>query len=410
MTTEVSTTLDEPARTRRPAAWQLALLAGIWLLAAWLHVWYGNRHRFYDLGIYADAMRWWAAGHDLYSFTLQDNIQGQLGFTYPPFAALILYPLAWMPFGVAEVSYVVLTSAALVVTTYWLLAPVARRHGWPRWYAVLLALPLISWLEPVRETFTYGQINMLLVILVLIDLLFGVPRKARWTGVGIGLATAIKLTPAVFIAYLLVTRRWRAAATATATAAGATLLAAAIAPRDSWRFWTGAIWDTGHIGHLERTANQSLLGTLARLSLPAQPNRLIWAVLALAVGGYGLWRARRAALAGDEVTGLTLAGLVSCVVSPITWTHHVYWFVPALIVLLDTGRRRHLGYAVLVYATVAFSVVSWFEWGLSERRWGHGMPGFLITNWYVLLMLALLAVIPIRAVTREQRELSIVGT
>src|SRR5207247_8101709 len=130
-----------------------------------------------------------------------------------------------------------------------------------------------------------GQINLILILLVLLDLLIGVPRKARWTGVGIGLATAIKLTPAVFIIYLLITRRWRAAAVATATAAGATLLATAFAPGDSWRFWTHSLWDTGHIGRLDRTANQSLLGALARLGLP---DRLLWAALVVVVAGCGL--------------------------------------------------------------------------------------------------------------------------
>lgn len=400
MTTTTVTTSRRPARLT-PA--QLGVLLAVWTLAVAAHLWYGNRHRFYDLRIYAEAMRWWHGGHDLYTFTLADTIQGQLGYTYPPFAALLMLPLAWIPFGVAQVVYLALTIPALVVTTYWLLAPVARAHGWSLWFVLPLALALISWLEPIRETVSYGQINVILVLLVLADLLVGVPRNARWTGVGIGLAAAIKMTPAIFIVYLLMARRWRAAATATATALAATLLAAAVVPRESWRFWTGALWDTGRVGHLDRTANQSLMGTLARLGVP---NRALWAVLVLAVAGYGLWRARRAALAGDEVTGLTLAGIVGILASPVSWTHHVYWFVPALIVLVDTAARAATqgtprwppaAGAALVYLTVAFSVVSWFEWGLSEQRYGHGVPGFFITNWYVLLMLALLVALPIRS-------------
>jgi alpha-1,2-mannosyltransferase len=394
-TTTVTTT---PRRPGRLTPGRIAVLLVVWVVAIAAHVWYGNRHRFYDLGIYAEAMRWWHSGHDLYAFTLADNIQGQLGYTYPPFAALLMLPLAWLPFSAAQVVYLALTVPALVITTYWLLTPVAREHGWSLWFVLPLALALVSWLEPIRETVTYGQINLLLVLLVLADLLVGVPRNSRWTGAGIGLATAIKMTPAIFIGYLLVTRRWRAAATATATALGATLLAAAVSPRESWRFWTGALWDTGRVGHLDRTANQSIMGTLARLGAP---NRILWAVLVLAVAGYGLWRARRAALAGDEVTGLTLAGIVGSLASPVTWTHHVYWFVPALVVLVAAAARTRrwlpAAAAALLYLTVAFSVVSWFEWGLSQRTWGHGLPGFFITNWYVLLMLALLVALPIKS-------------
>jgi alpha-1,2-mannosyltransferase len=392
-----TTTVTRRPQGRRLTRAQLWVLVAVWAVAIAVHIWYGNRHNFYDLQIYAKAMRWWDSGHDLYGFVIPDKIQGQLGYTYPPFAALLMRPLAWLPYGAAQAVYLALTVPAFVVTTWWMVAPLARRHGWSLWFVLPLALALVSWLEPIRETVSFGQINLLLVVLILADLLYGVPRKARWAGVGIGLAAAIKLTPAIFILYLLLTRRWRAALTATATALAATLLAFAVVPHESWRFWTGAIWDTGHIGHLDRTANQSIMGLLARLGFP---NRALWAVLVLALAGYGLWRARRAALAGDEVTGLTLTGFVGILASPVSWTHHIYWFVPALVVLVDeaarTRRRRPAVAAAVIYATVAFSVVSWFEWGLSQPLFAHGVSGFLITNWYVLLMLVLLVALPIR--------------
>jgi alpha-1,2-mannosyltransferase len=380
----------------------VALLA---LVAAVAHYWYGNRHQFYDLGIYWEAVRWWAGGHDLYSYSRPDPIQGPLGFTYPPFAALLMRPLAALPFGAVAAIFCTLSALALVLTAYWLLAPVADRHGQPRWYLVALALPLISWLEPIRETVSFGQVNLLLVLLVVADLLVAVPRGSRLAGVGIGLAAAIKLTPAIFIGYLLRTRRGRAGLTAVATAVGASLLAAALSWSPSWRFWTGTIWDTQRIGHTERVANQSLLGLIARLTAPTPPNRVLWAALVVVCAGYGLWRARRAALAGDEVTGLTLAALTGALVSPVTWSHHLFWFVPALVVLLDVaftpaaGTRRYRGallaLAAVVYTTVTVSVIAWYEWGLS-RRYEHGVFGFLTDNWYVLLMLALLTMLPIR--------------
>jgi alpha-1,2-mannosyltransferase len=270
---------------------------------------------------------------------------------------------------------------------------------------MLLALPLVSTLEPIRETVNFGQINMLLVLLVLTDLLIVAPRWPRLAGIGIGIAAAIKLTPAIFIVYLLITRRWRAALMAAATAATATLLAAAIAWDDSWRFWTAALWETGRVGHTDRIANQSILGVLARLSDPAEPNRLVWLGLVVVTAGYGLWRARRAVLAGDEVVGLTLTGFVGGLVSPITWPHHLFWFVPALLVLVDvasgrdTGKRRPWLFmlAGLCWASVTVSVISLFELGLSKRLFADGLPGFLIVNWYVLLTAVLIVALPVRS-------------
>jgi alpha-1,2-mannosyltransferase len=390
-----STTSPRRANTRR-----LLLLAVVTAAVVAAQMWYGNRHHFLDLRIYVNAVRWWADGNPLYEFAHDDPIQGRLGFTYPPFAALVLAPLGALGFRASIVLFVVGTAVAVALTSFWLVRPIARRHGVPLWFACALALPLISTLEPIRETVTFGQINMLLVVLVLTDLLIVAPRWPRLAGIGIGIAAAIKLTPAIFIIYLLITRRWRAALTATATTAVATLLAAGVAWHDSWHFWTSALWETGRVGHTDRIANQSVFGLLARLTAPQDPNLLIWLAMVLPLAAYGLWRARRASLAGDEVVGLTITGFVGGLVSPITWPHHLFWFVPALLVLVDHGlgerRRWPLALAGLSWASVTVSVISLFELGLSRRLFGSGLPSFLIVNWYVLLTAALIVALPVR--------------
>jgi alpha-1,2-mannosyltransferase len=395
--------------TRRiTAAGQAAAVATLTVAAALFLRWYGNKHNYFDLRIYVSAMRWWADGHPLYDYAQPDRVQGHLYFTYPPFTALVLRPFAALPVRYTIGVFIVGTAIALAVTTWWLVAPLADRYGLPRWFAAGLAIPLVFVIEPTRETFTLGQINMLLIVLLLADLLFAVPRDWRWAGVGIGLATALKLFPGIFIVYLLVTRRWRAAVVASATAVGATLFAAAVAPQASWQFWTSALWDTGRVGRTDYTGNQSLLGLLSRLVAPHDPSRLIWVVLAAAVAGYGLWRARRAAVAGDELTGMTLTGLVGSLISPITWPHHVYWFVPAVVVLVDIGLRpateriaqlKRLGLlaaAVGVYVCAWYGVVSFVDYGAAKVPTAT-IHDFVLRNLYVLVMLALLVVLPVRA-------------
>ncbi|MFY1668750.1 glycosyltransferase family 87 protein [Plantactinospora sp. WMMB334] len=397
---------DDPGgRTAR----QLVVVA---LVAAAVPLLYlaGTPHHFYDLKIYMSAMRWWAEGNPLYDYVQADSLQGELYFTYPPFTALLLRPFAALHVNLTIVLFTGLTILALLVTTWWLVSSVADRHGVSRWFAAGLAVPLAFAVESTRETIGFGQINMLLVVLVLADLLFAVPRNSRWAGVGIGLATALKLYPGIFIVYLLVTRRWRAALVSCAAAAGATLLAAAIAPGDSWRFWTHELWLTDRVGRPDYTGNQSLFGLLNRFTTPERPNQALWLALAVAVAAYGLWRAARAARAGDEVAGLTLTGLVAVLVSPITWTHHAYWFVPAVVVLVDaglrppdpaagaSGRRRRvapLSLAAVVTAVIVYGVVSYYDWGRTFDR--TDTPGeFLLRNLYVLFALLLLVVLPIR--------------
>lgn len=367
-------------------------------------------HNFFDLKIYMKAMQWWADGHPLYDYVQADLLQGELYFTYPPFTALLLRPFAGLRIGVTVTIFTILSLVALVATTWWLVKPLAERHRLSRWFVAGLAIPLVLIVESTRETLTFGQINMLLVTLILADLLFAVPRGSRWSGVGIGLATALKLYPGIFIVYLLAARKWRAALVASATAAGATLLAAAIAPGDSWRFWTHELWLTDRVGRPDYTGNQSLFGLLARFTAPDKPNHLLWLLLVAAIAGYGLWRAASALRAGDHLAGLTLTGLVGALVSPITWTHHVYWFIPAVVVLVDAGLRRPeptagaagprrrvalLILSVLLTTGIVYGVVSFHDWGDAFDR--TTAPGeFLLRNLYVLFALILLVVLPIR--------------
>jgi alpha-1,2-mannosyltransferase len=367
-----------------------------------LAVWYGldhyaQRHGFFDLRIYRSAVRWWLDGMPLYEYVQPHT--GGLGFTYPPFAAALMVPLAMMPFELGTALASICTAAAITLTTWWLVAPVAERHGWPRWFSVAVAVPLVCALEPIRETMGFGQVNMLLVGLVLFDV-WALRRGYRFAGVAIGLAAAIKLTPAFFVAYLLVTGRRRPAVVAVGTAVVTTLLTALAAPGTSMQFWFGALWQTSRVGRYDYVGNQSWMGLLARLMDPAPPNRLGWLLGVVAIGAFGLWRARRAWLAGDDLAGFTLAGLTAVLLCPISWTHHLYWIVPALVLLVAAAAdRRNWWYALaaaLAWAAVAGSVIWPFNHKPNEH-FSDGLIGVLGENVYVLICLLLVVLLPFRA-------------
>jgi alpha-1,2-mannosyltransferase len=274
-----------------------------------------------------------------------------------------------------------------LVTTVWIFRALRLEFRW-----IIFAIPLVLITEPMRETIPLGQINMLLVLLVLMDLLVLGPRKSRWMGIGIGIATAIKLLPGIFIVYLLLTRQWRAAITSIVTAAAATVITAVVAPRASWDYWTDALWDTTRVGRTDITGNQSMLGLLHRLVAPDEPNRVIWLVLVLAVLAFGLWRAVAAHRNGNEVAALAITGLVAGLVSPITWPHHLYWFVPALLAAL--AARAWL-LAIGGYLVAVFGVVSVIDYGVAAQP-TDSIGEFLARNAFTLLSLLLIAFVPIR--------------
>jgi alpha-1,2-mannosyltransferase len=378
---------------------------------------------FFDLGVYRGAVRWWLLdGGDLYDFRYQ---QSDYGFTYPPFAALVFSPLIATSWPVAVAISLALNVAAVLALLRWYLVPVLIRHDWPIWTPCALAFLAILVFEPARDTFSFGQVNLALLVLACADLKallagpepgaghrIGVPagtghrspavegtggkgRWRRWAGIGIGLATAVKLTPAVFIGYLIVARRYRAAAVAAATAVGATVLAALIAPNASRAFWTDALWDTERVGKLAYVSNQSLRGVVARAGLPTA-----WWVAAVALLLITWLLLVRHT---DLVTGFAATGILACLVSPVTWVHHLVWLLPALFLLLgdalDRRDRRRLVPLAAAYVVLSSSVV-WLWWTGT-----HGWAAMIGSNTYAWISLALLAAVTIMS-TASSAQLS----
>ncbi|MFJ2562513.1 MULTISPECIES: glycosyltransferase 87 family protein [unclassified Streptomyces] len=334
----------------------------------------------FDLRVYYGAVNDWVHhGGRIYDYHLPGTT---FGFTYPPFAALSMLPMALVGPNTAIAGALLLDLVAVAVVLRILAGRELNRHGWFGWALAACALAL---LEPVRDTISFGQVNLLLLALVLIDGWLLSTGRDRWAGAGIGLAAAVKLTPAVFIVLLLLARRRRAAAVATAVTTAATVLAAWAAPDASRFYWTHAVWDTTRVGRLDYVSNQSLQGVLARLAAPGEPSRAAWALAVLLVLAVWVWRTHKALRADDWRAAFALTGLVSCLISPITWVHHLVWLLPSFAVL---AHARRLRIAAALYGLLCSSVVwLWFDDA-------SGLGGFLGSNTYVWITLGLLLALP----------------
>ncbi len=273
-------------------------------------------------------------GGDLYGFTVT---RWRLPATYPPFAAVLFVPTTWIPVPALKVTF--LAGNALLLAL--LVALSARLAGRTASLPVLCAATAGAlWLEPVFQTLLFGQINLAIACLVLWDLTR--PPGARARGVALGIATGIKLTPAVFIAYLFLTARRKEAAVATASFAGTALLGAVLLPSAGVDFWTGRLFETGRVGKAWIVDNQSLQGLTARALHTATPG-LTWAVPTAAVAATGLWLASRTHRVDHDPRdrwGILVTAFTALLISPISWSHHWVWCVPLLAVLLATGRPR----------------------------------------------------------------------
>lgn len=314
-------------------AWQ------IWVVPIG-HPTYGLFNMGIDTRVYrGGAVAVWD-GHPLYNLPVYKVWQ----FTYTPFAAIVLVPLAWVPQHTAQflwnVGNVVCLLALIGVS---LRSLRFRIDGKFIAFTVLFGIAVVG-LEPVHTTLWNGQINLVLALIVIADQL---RRSERLRGIGVGLAAGIKLTPIFFTAYLIITRQWRAAVTAVAVFVGTILLGIVVLRAEAWNFWTTTLTETGRIGPLDHPANQSLNGFFARLvpmGLGHTPSWL-WIPTGIVVGLLGLWAAFAAHKAGQELLALTITGMTSCAVSPFSWGHHWVWVVPLLLIAVTycverTDRRR----------------------------------------------------------------------
>jgi hypothetical protein len=326
------------------------------------------------MAIYQGAVRWWVDGGDLYAY--QAPVRGALGFTYPPFAALLLLPTTLVPLRTAGWLITLLSLLALAAALRTLSDHLGLRRPMP---ALILLLALAT--EPVRQNLGLGQVNLLLFALVVVDLAVLGRAGSRWTGIGVGIATAVKLTPGLFIVYLLVTRQWRAAVTAAATCAGLTVAAALIAPRETMQYFGDLLWQTGRVGAADAVANQSLAGLLARL--PGAVPSYWWLLLCAVAVIAGLRRAAAAHTYGREVTALTVTGLVANLITPVAWTHHLVFLPVALVVLATSRRWPDIVAAAACYLLSVLSPIWWAD-------------GFLTANTFVLMTAFLVWRLPVR--------------
>jgi alpha-1,2-mannosyltransferase len=373
---------------------RIAIVAGLLLAVAVLLYFNAPWHDFFDLKVYYGAINGWLHdGTPLYDWVKPHS---KYGFTYPPVAAVLMAPMAVVSWPVAVTINLALTVVATGLVIHWLGEPIFVRYPQvPSWFAYSVAALLVLAFEPVRETLSFGQINLLLLALVLFDVK-ALVRGRGWAGAGIGLAAAIKLTPGIFVVYLLVTRRWRAAAIAAAVGTVVTVLAAAIVPRTSLDFWTGALLDTDRVGSLSFVSNQSLRGVTARIN-PAHPSMLLWLLGVVVVVAIWFVRVRRTHQSGDVMGGVALTAVLGCLLSPVTWVHHLVWLMPALAVTLgrtlamapSSRRTRLLGFVAGAYGILCSRLV-WFT-----RHHVRGLLSFVTGSGYVWVSIALLILVPI---------------
>ncbi|MEV5752215.1 glycosyltransferase 87 family protein [Actinoallomurus sp. NPDC052308] len=373
----------------------------------------------HDLWLMSDLRVYrWGGLLARHSDRLYDARIDGFAFTYAPIAAVIFAGLSVLPMAALRWLMTLAGLVSLVASVWFAWRTLGHRRGPVALGAVLLVAAAALWTEPVQKTLWFGQVNLILMALVLADLRQGDGR--RWKGVGIGLATGVKFTPGIFIAYLVLTRRYRAAAVATATCLLTVAVGFAVLPHESWEFWGRRLFMApDRVGPVDWVGNQSLDGALVRCLGGEQVARPYWLIASLVVGVCGLALAAGESRRGRELNGIVTCALTGLLVSPISWSHHWVWIVPALALV----AHRMVGPLRRTWPWIVGGVVlealfgAWFHavsglpalpQGLirtvpfgahREDRW-HGTQ-LVIGNLYVLVASVVLVALLVLAVRRR---------
>jgi alpha-1,2-mannosyltransferase len=327
------------------------IILGGWLVYAFMHPESTTLYPV-DLGVYRNGgliVRHVSPPYDgklsdpLYDWPVNNQA---LKFTYTPFAALFFAVVSYVPWSVLPRITQVANLIFLLIAAWCTMGALGYRDRRVRLGGALLGVAVGLLTEPVYRTMYLGQINLLLMAAIIWDL--SQPDSRRGKGIATGLAAAIKLTPLIFIPYLILTRKFRAAAVVTGTFLATIAGGFVLLGHDSRQYWLhGLFIQDGRTGFVGWTGNQSLRALATRLAGSINGGTVPWLVLALLATVVGLWSAAVLDRAGHALLGLLTAALVGLLDSPISWDHHWVWVVPGLMAAghyavraWQAGRRR----------------------------------------------------------------------
>lgn len=375
----------------------MLLVLSILARLAWTYL-VPNGANFVDLHVYVGGAEALDGPGALYDYVYADQTPDfPLPFTYPPFAAIVFYPLHLLPFGVVAFFWQIGIIAALygvVRVGQRLMGLQAQRRAAMLWTAVGI------WTEPLRSTFDYGQVNVVLVLAVLCAVL-----STRWwlSGLLVGFAAGVKLTPAVAGLYFVGARRWAAVVFSAVVFFATVGLSWAVVGEQARRYFTELLGDADRVGPIGTSFNQSWRGGISRiLGHDAGFGPLVVVGIAItAVLALLAWRSIGGA--SDRLGGILVVSLFGLVLSPISWTHHWVWLIPLMMWLLHGPPSTRRGARALGWGWLGLTLVG-VPWLLSFAQpsiWEIGRPWYLAWAGLVYLVATLVTLAWIAFSRRE---------
>lgn len=349
-----------------------------------------------DAAVYREGALALVNGESLYAqpFDMGDI---SLPFIYPPIGAILFAPWGYFDFITVELAgnLVVIGSSLLLLLCLYLVtnAVLSGRDKLLAFTIAAISWPIALFAEPVFLNADLGQINILIMALVVMDLL---PIKRRIPrGVLIGLAAAIKITPLAMLLYFLVKKDFRGIINAVISLLAFTAIGAVLAWENTKEFFSSTLLNLSAEGDsgVDTTfqSNSSIQAMLYRWwtskadaeasSLPT----ILWIVLSLIAVAAVAYLMHQLFFRGLHVEAVMVNAMLMLLISPISWSHHWVW-LPLWAVVFFVRYRQHRSHPkFLLWSGVILSVMLL----MLPPKWWFGRDGvnvFELNFWEKLLI------------------------
>ncbi len=334
-----------------------------------------------DLAVYREAGIYVAHGNSPYASGFGAHLLVHLAYVYPPVCSLLFVPFNFMSPDVTRFVWTSLTIAEIVVAVSIVFRGFLSLQK-DRYLPLLLIISaLCIWNFPVASVLDFGQIDFLIMFLVLVDLVgFENKTRPKWIprGVLVGIAAALKLTPGVFIIYFLFAKEYKEFRNSVAGFLGSTLVGFIFMFDGSKVYWFHFLIKLSNGDSPLYYSNQSLDGIFRRL-IPYGKWYFLWVPSVVVMMVFGFYGAIRAKRLGQNLAAVTLVGITSVLIAPISWLHELVWIVPLIGFWWGNGKNKHFN--ILAFAYFAFTVISFPKIGENMIS-GHAnrLVGYALEN------------------------------
>jgi alpha-1,2-mannosyltransferase len=289
-------------------------------------------------------------------------------YVYPPQSLLMFYPLSFLSYQWAKIATLALNHMLVLFLLWFVPVKLLKLSVQRDTLSMLLCLVYILTFNPLVKTIGWGQVNLLLACSIFVFWYFVKSNHVFWASVSLVSAILLKTHLLVLLFPLIICKQYRIILYAAILLAWVSVVTFLLIPSQAWQDWfVDVLPSLGYTGSFlpASSNNLSLNGFISHVFLKSRfsPHPLVESPAFAAIASYGtatvvfllsFYAARKRfvkyPLRSFDWAMLIFLPLV-CLVSPLSWDHHLVYLLAGLLILLNsvvTGETGSIKISVLV--------------------------------------------------------------